>query len=232
MARPVGSVARERGILVHYPLLVACAYAGIVIWHQGLSASIGLVIATPGHFLEDSIGIIPTSQTLFTAWNAITAAVIFLTLPFVMARLRPADDACLPMPAPVAAEDAETADTPAADRKDTPASRIENRRILNLLFVAVGRRFPIHRVRRARQMPEPEPAQFRLSRDWRRTVALTHALPRTDRHCREDGGAVPAAVPILRRYRRHDGRHGIGADGYQTVRADFHGTDVANYNVL
>jgi short-chain fatty acids transporter len=138
MARTVGAVARERGIPVHYPLLVACAYAGIVIWHQGLSASIGLAIATPGHFLENSIGIIPTSQTLFTTWNAITAAVILLTLPFVMARLRPADEACRPLPASLAAEDAETADTPASDQRNTPASRLENSRVLNVLFVVVG----------------------------------------------------------------------------------------------
>ena len=139
MARTVGAVARDRGIPVHYPLLVACAYIGIVIWHQGLSASIGLAIATPGHFLEDSIGIIPTSQTLFTAWSMVTAAIILLTLPFVMVRLRPADDACRPLPASVSAEDAETdAKTEDETSNKSPASRLENSRALNLLFVAIG----------------------------------------------------------------------------------------------
>jgi len=139
MARTVGAVARDRGIAVHYPLLVACAYTGIVIWHQGLSASIGLAIATPGHFLEDSIGIIPTSQTLFTTWNAVTAAVILLTLPFVMAKLRPADRACRPVPDSISAEDAETESDPNKVSSDkTPASRLENSRALNLLFVAIG----------------------------------------------------------------------------------------------
>ena len=139
MARTVGAVARDRGIAVHYPLLVACAYTGIVIWHQGLSASIGLAIATPGHFLEDSIGIIPTSQTLFTSWNAVTAAVILLTLPFVMVKLRPADSACRAMPVEISAEDAEIDEiSNEASSKKTPASRLENSRALNLLFVAIG----------------------------------------------------------------------------------------------
>lgn len=141
MARTVGAVSRDRGITVHYPLLVACAYAGIVIWHQGLSASIGLVIATPGHFLEESIGIVSTSQTLFTTWNVLTAAVIFLTLPLVMARLRPADEACRPLPAAIAAEDEQAFEAPATDNAGTPAARLENSRILNILFVLAGAGF-------------------------------------------------------------------------------------------
>ncbi len=138
MARTVGAVARDRGIAVHYPLLVACAYAGIVIWHQGLSASIGLAIATPGHFLENSIGIVTTSQTLFTAWNIVTALVILLTLPFVMAYLRPQDSACRPLPASVAAEDENVAIEDVDTARDTPASKLENSKALNYLFVLVG----------------------------------------------------------------------------------------------
>ncbi len=141
MARTVGAVARDRSIPVHYPLLVACAYSGIVIWHQGLSASIGLAIATPGHFLEDSIGIIPVSQTLFTSWNAVTALVILLTLPFVMARLRPADTACRPLPEFASAETDDASANTDADQKGTPAVRLENSRSLNLLFVALGLAF-------------------------------------------------------------------------------------------
>ena len=141
MARTVGTVARERSIPVHYPLLVACAYSGIVIWHQGLSASIGLAIATPGHFLEESIGIVPTAQTLFTSWNLVTALVILLTLPFVMARLRPADTDCRPLPASVSAEAQDTSEVINADQKDTPAARLENSRILNFLFVVIGAAF-------------------------------------------------------------------------------------------
>ena len=55
MARAIGESCRRKGVQVHYPLLVASAFSGFVIWHQGLSASIGLALATPGHFLEDEV---------------------------------------------------------------------------------------------------------------------------------------------------------------------------------
>lgn len=135
-ARAVGAAARQRKIPVHYPLLVACAFCGIVIWHQGISSSIGLVIATPGHFLEHLIGVVPSSQTVFTLWNITIAAVILFTLPFLMARLRPADNACQPMPEDLAAE--ETAEEPDVEKRDTPAAMIENGRWINIIIVAAG----------------------------------------------------------------------------------------------
>lgn len=135
-ARAVGALARERGIAVHYPLLVACAFCGIAIWHQGFSSSIGLVIATPGHFLEHLIGIVPSSQTIFTPWNIAIAATILFSLPFVMARLRPADDKCRAMPAELAAE--ETAEIPTVEIAQTPAARMENSRWVNVMFVVAG----------------------------------------------------------------------------------------------
>ena len=78
MARTLGEHCREKGIRVHYPLLVAASFSGFVIWHQGLTSSIGLTVATPGHFLESQIGIIPTSETLFTPWNAALIGVCLL----------------------------------------------------------------------------------------------------------------------------------------------------------
>lgn len=137
VARTVGIEARERNLPVHYPLLVACAYSGFVIWHQGLSATIPLAVATPGHFLESLIGIVPSSQTIFTWWNAAIAGLIFLSLPFVMVRLRPADDACRPIPdsSLTMSDESENVET---RNSDTPAARFDNSRWLNLPIVAAG----------------------------------------------------------------------------------------------
>src|SRR5688572_25070744 len=45
---------------VEYPLLIASAYLGMgAVWHAGLSGSVPLLVATPGHFLAESTGIIP-----------------------------------------------------------------------------------------------------------------------------------------------------------------------------
>ncbi|TYO95243.1 short-chain fatty acids transporter [Geothermobacter ehrlichii] len=73
----------------HYPLLVASGYAGFMIWHMGYSSSVGLVVATPGHFLEQLCGIIPTSQTIFAPFNIITALFLLVTIPWIMSRLAP-----------------------------------------------------------------------------------------------------------------------------------------------
>ena len=92
MARAIGQSCRSQGIGIHYPLLVAASFSGFVIWHQGLSSSIGLTMATPGHFLESSIGVIPISATLFTPWNIALALFILITMPPLMAALRPTGD--------------------------------------------------------------------------------------------------------------------------------------------
>lgn len=138
LSRSLGEACRKRGIKVHYPLLVASAFAGFVIWHQGFSSSIGLSIATQGHPLQQQIGIVPTSQTLFTVWNVGLALAVLLTLPFVMRALRPR----------VAAEVEEMVEVPEvaafearagnADEPPTPAERLERSWVLNLVVIAIG----------------------------------------------------------------------------------------------
>src|SRR5690606_28660643 len=49
-------VGRERGIRLHYPLLVASGYSGFVVWHMGYSGSGPLLAATPGSFVEEQVG--------------------------------------------------------------------------------------------------------------------------------------------------------------------------------
>ncbi|HYI69726.1 MAG TPA: short-chain fatty acid transporter [Skermanella sp.] len=66
---------------VDYRLLIASAYSGFVIWHGGLSGSVPLTIATPGHFTEKLIGIVPTSQTIFSSYNLIILGALFILIP-------------------------------------------------------------------------------------------------------------------------------------------------------
>ncbi len=132
IARQTASVCRQRGIAIHYPLLVASAYAGTVIWHLGLSSSIGLVIATEGHFLQDLIGIVPVSETILTPWSMGIALSVLLTMPFVMATLRPEPGEAAPIPEHLAfPEQAEVADDLPAQAA-TPAAMMENARVINL----------------------------------------------------------------------------------------------------
>jgi len=134
IARIMGENCTRRGIKVHYPLLVACAYSAYVLWHQGFSGSITLAINTPGHFLEDSIGLVGVGETIFTTWNLSVAALILLSLPFLMASLAPS--AAETRPLQLGPEEHVSVDS--AVEANTPASRIENAPYLNWLVAAAG----------------------------------------------------------------------------------------------
>ncbi|WP_018983167.1 short-chain fatty acid transporter [Salinimonas chungwhensis] len=82
--------ALARRIQVDYRLLVASAYSGFVVWHGGLAGSVPLTIATPGHFTEAQIGVIGTSETLFSTFNLILLAILFIIIPLVNRLMLPA----------------------------------------------------------------------------------------------------------------------------------------------
>ena len=140
IARAIGENCRKRGIIIHYPLLVAASYSGFAIWHLGLSGTIPLTIATPDHFLQDMMGVVPFAETVFTPWSMGIAAATLLTLPIVMTRLRPAYDECQGVSdeliAESAAADIDIIEEP--EEAQTPASHLDHWRPLNWILVAAG----------------------------------------------------------------------------------------------
>lgn len=136
LARRMAAACAERDIKVHYPLLVAMGFSGMVVWHQGLSSSIGLTIATEGHFLQDVIGIVPTSATIFALWNLFAVVVVVGTLPFVMRFLAPPDSEIRTFPA---GEDADEGKSePGHVSAAHPAEAMERSRLVSALVVAAG----------------------------------------------------------------------------------------------
>ncbi|MEM5496245.1 short-chain fatty acid transporter [Paraglaciecola mesophila] len=125
--------ALARNVQVDYRLLVASAYSGFVVWHGGLAGSIPLTIATPGHFTEDQIGVIATGSTLFSSFNLILLAILFIVVPLVnRLMMPPADESIIvspdklhddPMPSPENAR---------------PADKLENSKLLAVLVAFVG----------------------------------------------------------------------------------------------
>lgn len=89
LARHIQYQAQKKGIKVHYPLLVAAAYSGFVIWHMGYSGSAQLMVATPGHAMEALTGIIPVADTLFAGYNLLGIVFLVITLPILMALMKP-----------------------------------------------------------------------------------------------------------------------------------------------
>jgi short-chain fatty acids transporter len=56
--------AEAKGIALDFPFLLAACWGGHAVWQYGLSASAPLLVATPGHFLEPTIGVLPLATTI------------------------------------------------------------------------------------------------------------------------------------------------------------------------
>ncbi|CRF47907.1 Short chain fatty acids transporter [Helicobacter heilmannii] len=79
---------------VDYPLLVASAYSGFLIWHGGLSGSIPLKVATnDGDLSKLSGGVlhapVPLSHTIFSSYNLVMVALLLLGLPLINVLMHP-----------------------------------------------------------------------------------------------------------------------------------------------
>ena len=79
----------KKKISIHYPLLVASAYSGYVIWHMGYSSSAALFVSSDGHSLIDKIGIIPVTETIFTNFNMILALITLIIITIINPLMRP-----------------------------------------------------------------------------------------------------------------------------------------------
>ncbi|HZG17348.1 MAG TPA: TIGR00366 family protein [Candidatus Bathyarchaeia archaeon] len=124
---------------VHYPLLVAAAYSGFVIWTMGYTSSAALLVATKGHPLEKTIGVIPISETLLTPFNLITAALIVIALPILMIFMAPKDkDVRTIDHSLLENEEAATLEATIQPVPQSWASKVEQMRILNLIIGVAG----------------------------------------------------------------------------------------------
>ncbi|MAF27448.1 MAG: TIGR00366 family protein [Gemmatimonadota bacterium] len=135
LAREIGRAAAEANRPLHYPLVVAGAYAGFVSWHGGLTGSAPLKISTPGHFLEDRIGVVPLADTLGSSLNLVVAAALVVAVPLIVAWMAPRGKAT-PAPRGVLSAGVAPNREPPPDR--TPALRAEESVVLGRLVAAGG----------------------------------------------------------------------------------------------
>ena len=92
LARKVGEHAQAHNIPMNYPLIGACGYAGLMVWHGGISGSAPLKVAESGHLKElmatvsdpgvlamlpDSIS---TSTTIFGFGNIVLFSVVVFAM--------------------------------------------------------------------------------------------------------------------------------------------------------
>jgi len=121
---------------VDYPLLVAAAYSGFVIWHGGFSGSIPLTLSTGGDNLQTLSGgvlteAIPLSQTIFAPYNLIILAALIVVLPIVNRMMHPknpttVDPALIKIEAYVAPE------------TNTPAQKLDDSRVVAIILLLLA----------------------------------------------------------------------------------------------
>lgn len=132
LAKEMAQQGRERGMRLHFPLLVACGYAGYVVWHMGYSGSGPLAAATPGSFVEEQLGrTVPVSETIFAPWNLAAIVVTVVVVVAAMASLRPKpEDRIVELPRDAVTEPLTDAGTTHHDRAVSPAERIDTSRVI------------------------------------------------------------------------------------------------------
>ncbi|WP_152657756.1 short-chain fatty acid transporter [Oceanobacillus sp. CFH 90083] len=123
---------------VDYRILIASAYSGMVIWHGGFSGSVPLLIATPGHFLEDAIGLIPVTETLFSSFNVFIVITLLITLPLFNRYLLKGADPLSKINPSLWKDESEEKTEAEAHQPVTPAERVENSQVLSLLIGVMG----------------------------------------------------------------------------------------------
>ena len=109
---------------VDYPLLIASAYSGFVIWHAGLSGSIPLTLVTGAKFGEVTYQAAIT-ETIFHPMNIIMCAVVLLAMPFINYAMHPDRERAVTIDPTLLVEDEDK-----TYEINTPAEKLEHSKIL------------------------------------------------------------------------------------------------------
>ena len=135
MARSVAKECLKKPFKIHYPLLVASAYSGYVIWHMGYSSSSALFVATPGHLLENKIGVLPVTETILSPINIVLALIALATITIVCPLMRPKNEDAIEIDPTLLTDDHQKS----VEKKDkvTLVEKFENHRSLSI-FLAIA----------------------------------------------------------------------------------------------
>jgi len=131
VAREVASVVRG----IHFPLLIAGSYSGMLIWHSGLSGSIPLKIASSGtdalSLLMDG-KIITLAETIFAWQNVAIIIALAISLPIINILMMPDKEHRIEFDK----KPSEEAEINVAEL--SPAEKLEHYPVINLMLVAIG----------------------------------------------------------------------------------------------
>ena len=141
LARKVGEQAQQKNIPLNYPLIGAAGYVGLMVWHSGISGSAPVKINEDGHLksimtntstpelLSQIPNTITFSDTVFSTWNFITFAAVFILISILFFYLGRTSN-----PTKFALD---VYQFQSEDEKNTRAEKLDSSRILAALFGGV-----------------------------------------------------------------------------------------------
>lgn len=129
---------------VDYRLLIASAYSGFVVWHAGISGSIPLKMASDvNELVKDTnnviTSVIPISNTILDIHNIIMVVLVTVALVAINSLMHPKGDNIIAIDPALLKEDEDIK----IEKATTPASKLENSRLLNLILSVLGFTFLI-----------------------------------------------------------------------------------------
>lgn len=99
LAREIGKSAKTRNIPIHYPLVAAAGYVGLMVWHGGLSGTAPFmmtqekdVAAVLGAERAASVQPVGLDQTVLSPLNLTVAALLIIVVPLLFRALSPSVD--------------------------------------------------------------------------------------------------------------------------------------------
>ena len=139
LAREMGRACLRRGMKVHYPLLVAAGYTGMLTWHGGFSGSAPLKVTTEkdlvellGPGLAARVDPISTFETILGPMNLFITGGLVVLVPLLVWLLTPNDADATGLEAFRASESEESLRSD--DRATTVPERLERSPIVMLLL--------------------------------------------------------------------------------------------------
>ena len=130
---------------VDYRLLVAVAYFGLgCTWHSGFSASAPILVATPGHFMEKQIGVIPLTQTIFHPFNITATVTVFMVMTALAWVMHPRNLSDRRLVPPEALENVGIFRAPDLPQEKSFSNFLDYRYALNLIVGLMGLYYLAH----------------------------------------------------------------------------------------
>ncbi len=142
IARETGRQMHFKKVKVHYPVLCTAGYMGLgLIWHWGLSGSAPLLSATEGHIFANLIGVIPTSDTIFSGYSLALSVLSLIYACIIMYLITPKAEAHMrgiDYYVPEALEEVSDETEEKKEEKASVADKIDNSKILGGLLALMG----------------------------------------------------------------------------------------------